>query len=203
MPALAPQLAPQLASAPKSAVQAHNVLVILADDLGLESLAPYGLGQDPPPTPRMTELARVPLVALSPLVTEPGSTCAALVDTVDVFATAVELVGGDPTSLLPAGATLDGVSLVAYLKDPGHRPLQDFAYAEFFAPNGPGTPVTWERAIRGARYKLYESAQYGTLFFDLELDPWELVDLLSGPLTPEQEAAFQELDGMLATLSGP
>ena len=42
---------------PMTAVSAPNILLIIGDDMGVETLASYGLGENPPATPHLDEMA--------------------------------------------------------------------------------------------------------------------------------------------------
>ena len=46
------------ASLPGVADSAPNILLIIGDDMGVETLASYGLGENPPKTTALDELAR-------------------------------------------------------------------------------------------------------------------------------------------------
>ena len=41
---------------PMTAVSAPNILLIIGDDMGVETLASYGLGENPPATPHLDEM---------------------------------------------------------------------------------------------------------------------------------------------------
>lgn len=132
----------------------------------------------------------VPLIVTGAGVV-PGE-CAALVHTVDVFATVAELTGFANTSK-------DSVSLVPYLRgDP--TPRREYVYSERFKPNGPGPYKVYEQAVRGSRFKLIRRKK-GEEMYDLATDPFEQIDILQQPLqTPQQEAAYQRLDAELARI---
>jgi arylsulfatase A-like enzyme len=140
----------------------------------------------------------VPLVIAGPAVARPGSECAALVNTTDLFATCLELCGASPAP--PDGVTLDSLSLAPYLADPGRASLRDFVYAERFSPNHSPRPRLRRRAVRGPRYKLVLNEDAGVeRFYDLELDPFEARNLLEAALPAPLET---ELDGLRARLHG-
>lgn len=90
------------------------------------------------------QATRIPLLIRAPGVTRPGSRCASVVETVDLYPTLAELAG------LPAPQVpqpLDGESLVPLLRQPD-RPREDHAYHVF--PRG----RYLGRAIRTARHRL-------------------------------------------------
>ena len=106
----------------------------------------------------------VPLVVAGPGVSAGESS--ALVHSVDLAATLVELCGGD------ASTALDSVSFAPALGDPDAPGARSYLFAEFFRPNGPG-PYDAERvAVRGERYKLIRIGSNERLV-DLDADPAE------------------------------
>ncbi len=143
----------------------------------------------------------VPLIIAGSRVRRPDE-CAALVSITDIFATAAEIAGVDPHSVLPPGVPIDSVSLLPYLEEPATPSIREWAYAEFFAPNGPVPRLFHQRALRGARYKLIRYEQAGPIggtptirheLYDLELDPFEATDLLQQGLSPQESRAYQRL----------
>ena len=117
-----------------------------------------------------------------------GSESAALVGLVDVFATVAEIAGVNLETTLPGDYTLDSVSLVPYLLDPGLPSQRPWIFAETFLPNGT-EPVVYDRAIRDGRYKLIRSLNVNGVreerLFDLKKDPYEQVNLLTKFVNPK------------------
>jgi arylsulfatase A-like enzyme len=140
----------------------------------------------------------VPLVVVGPLVPS-GAQCLALVNTTDLFATIAGLARVDPALWL-SHTTLDSVSLLPYLSDPGRPSERWFAYAERFRPLGAtGAVPNAQRAIRDAQYKLV--SKDSTLeFYDLSADPFELSNLLPGGLSTAQALRFDALLAQQETL---
>jgi arylsulfatase A-like enzyme len=140
---------------------------------------------------------RVPLIIRGPGVPS-GAECDGLVCATDLFATIADIAGQ------PHPTGTDSVSLLPYFSDPGQRSLRPYAYAEFFTPNGIVGKGEWLRAARDLRYKLMwtldtDVAPAPTLaLFDLQADPFETVNLLPGPLTPDQQQAFAALQEQIA-----
>lgn len=153
----------------------------------------------------------VPLIVTGPAVNAPGLECSALVNTTDVFATVAELAGVDLASVVSVDRPLDSVSLVPYLHDPAAPSLRATVYAEQFHPNGFGPYESHDRAIRGPRYKLIVKELFTPQparteeLYDLELDPFELADLLAapGPLAPPAAQAYRQLARELEALLEP
>ncbi len=66
--------------------------------------------------------------------------------------------------------------------------------------------TNYRRAVRNERYKLIRKLLTGIeseLFYDLELDPFELNNLIGQPVTPEERQAYLELSSVLENLAGP
>jgi arylsulfatase B len=144
---------------------------------------------------------RVPLLVAGPDVAQPNRVSPALVNASDIYATALELSGVDVTATLPAGVTLDSVSLVPVLKNaPG--PRRTWAFAEQFSPSGANVPPIFQmgKAIRSPRYKLIQLDNGTRAFYDLISDPYEKNDLLLGSLTTIEQLAYDGLSSKLATL---
>jgi len=144
---------------------------------------------------------RVPLIVAGPHVERPGTQSDALVHVVDVFATAVEIGGVEPGDIRnPAGerVSIDGVSLLPYLRDPTAPSQREFVYQDMFAPNGPGPYLEDERMVRDARYKLVEDTDGRRMFFDLAGRSDDGPDLLATEdLGDEERAAFARLRAQL------
>ncbi len=132
---------------------------------------------------------RIPLIIVAPGVAEPGTSSAALVETVDVFPTVAALAGlPAPTGPQP----IDGRSLVPVLEDPT-RGVRDHAYHCY--PRG----GRLGRAIRTARHRLVEWREWGA---PLDTAEYELYDYRDDPLETRNLAGEQPevLAGLLAKL---
>lgn len=129
----------------------------------------------------------VPLIVAGPQVAHPGSECAALINTTDLYATVAELAGIDLEADMPEGITLDSISLTPYLAEPDMTGLRNHVFAEMFLPNGTA-PTETRRAVRGEQYKLIVTHVDGKddlmQLFDLFSDPFERHDLLRKFLPP-------------------
>jgi arylsulfatase A-like enzyme len=142
---------------------------------------------------------RVPLVIWGKGVLQPG-TCDSLVLTVDLFNTVAELYGIDPRAVITDGRPIDGISLAPYLTDPGHEPLRTWAFSQKFKPNGMGPYDSEGWMVRDERWKLIRRAGSPDLFYDMSGVDLEGESLLLGPLTPEQQQAYDALDALLAQI---
>lgn len=144
----------------------------------------------------------VPLIVAGPGVR--GNTeCQGLVSLTDLIATVAEIAEMDPP------AAEDSISIAPYLLNPLQPSIRAWKYCTRFKPNGlHATYYDLHKAVRDERYKLiyihepYSPSISETCFFDLEEDPFELLNLLEGTLSPEQNTAFEELKQAM-TLNGP
>jgi arylsulfatase A-like enzyme len=114
---------------------------------------------------------RVPFLVRMPGVAKPGSTNDTPIISPDIFATAVEFTGTRP----PAGATIDGRSLVSLLRG-GAAPARDALYWHYpHYGNQGGFPGG---AIRMGDWKLIENYEDGSvMLYNLRADVGEKKDL--------------------------
>lgn len=132
----------------------------------------------------------VPLIVRGPGVAR--GECAALVSCVDMFATITELGGRVSTAE-------DSVSMVPYFRNP-EAAEREFVYAETFSPNGGTLPFTeHRRAVRNVRYKLLRQTGQADELYDLDLDPFEVSNLLLAP-DATALAAYGQLESELVRL---
>jgi arylsulfatase B len=140
---------------------------------------------------------QVPLLIAGAGVAAPRRMVAALVNTVDLFPTILQLGGIEPAEVLPAGTRTDGVSLVPYIRDEAHPSPRTWAFAEQFTT---AFDVAWERTVRNGRYSLIERADRSREFYDLNADALQARNLLDGPLTSAQGSNLTALDRRLDRL---
>jgi len=111
----------------------------------------------------------------------------ALVNSVDVFNTIIELAGGAVTDERP----IDGVSFADVLQ--GSEGSREWIFAD----------TTWggtySHAIRDHRFKLV-TGKNGEELYDLVADPWESRDLLTGELDEDATTGYAALKAILANL---
>ncbi|MFT5286286.1 MAG: hypothetical protein ACI8TQ_002454 [Planctomycetota bacterium] len=148
-----------------------------------------------------------------------NSSCVALINTSDLFATVAEIAGAKYPALFPnkrpnpgsgiysqgttvpqtiAGNALDSISIAPYFVAPDLPSLRKFVWTELYRPSTDVPPTIIRQAIRNQRYKLLmrttPTAGEEILFFDLSEDPHESNNLLGiGELTPIQQTAFDAL----------
>jgi arylsulfatase A-like enzyme len=113
----------------------------------------------------------VPMIVAGAGVTRRGEREAALINTTDLFATIASLAGVEVERIG------DSESFARLLTDHG-APKRSFAYAEHFTSDQFALDHDW--AIRDDRYKLIEFGRGERRLFDLEEDPFERQDLLTG-----------------------
>jgi arylsulfatase B len=131
----------------------------------------------------------IPLIIRGPGVLH--DECAGLVCTTDLFATFAEI------SQNPIG-TDDSISILPYFQNPTAK-LRQFAYAEAFEPNGHGPYTRHDRSVRNHRYKLIRQIGAADELYDLQLDPFEHINLLPS-LNATQQSAYTALEAELIRL---
>jgi arylsulfatase A-like enzyme len=116
---------------------------------------------------------RVPLIVRYPGLTPAGKACNEPVCTTDFYPTLLEALGLSGNA--EHNRDVDGVSLVALLKDPGTRLGRKalyFHYPHYYATTSPVS------AVRAGRWKLLEYFETGTVeLYDLKVDLAETTDL--------------------------
>ena len=166
---------------------AQNTIIVLWGDHGWH-LGDHGIWCK---HTNYEQAARIPLLVAAPGA-KAGAKSGSLVETVDIYATLVELAG------LPAPAGLDGRSFVPTLRDPA-APTKDHAI-HVYPRNAPGKGPVIGRAIRTERHRLVEWKKIGEPAATAEL---ELYDYEADPLERKNFAATQpevvaKLQAMLA-----
>lgn len=141
----------------------------------------------------------VPFIVAGPSVVAPGRTSDALVNTVDLFATILELFGhADWQSQIPPGKPVDSRSLLPVLKNTSTE-VRPWAFSELFT----STPEPANgKTIRNRDFKLLRFDDGNEEFYHLAADPYETNNLLSGSLTDDQLANYQFLCNEMTALVG-
>lgn len=136
----------------------------------------------------------VPLIVAGPGISGAGRTTSAIVKSVDLFRTVIELAGGDYSLVpTPAAHIRDSASFLPVLQASAST-ARTFAWLDLFGPNAPhiNCSVNGSRAIAYSRYKLIKSATTGVTFpsssggatnandafYDLQTDPNETFNLI-------------------------
>jgi arylsulfatase A-like enzyme len=145
---------------------------------------------------------RVPMIISGPLVAEAGSEVTALTHSVDIFATIAEIAGVEIDKLsgsdnvpgLPADWSIDGESLIPFLKEPD-RSGREIVYTEKFVPNGRDRPRSrGKRSVRDERWRLIRSEDGRESLYDLAAShPNSGPNLLDETLSEEAARAWYQL----------
>jgi iduronate 2-sulfatase len=129
------------------------------------------------------QAARIPILVRAPGITKPGTRTRAVIETVDIYPTLVEL------AKLPAPKTshpLDGRSFVATLRDAA-APTKEAVFHSY-PRSRPGEGAIIGRAVRTERHRLVEWKKPGAASTTAEL---ELYDYAADPLETKNLAAAQ------------
>jgi arylsulfatase A-like enzyme len=142
----------------------------------------------------------VPFMVVGPGI-ESGRVSKALANSVDMFATVLELAGTSIDETVPAHIKQDSVSLVPILHGDDDITVRDFAYADAFGLEM--GRYRDQRTIRNVRYKLIYMAEIDLEeFYDLENDPFEQNNLLEGEIKGEAQENYIALGQQMAALRG-
>lgn len=136
----------------------------------------------------------VPLIIQGPGVADGRSD--ALVNSTDLFATIVALAGAHPQ-------TCDAVDLAPVLAGGprGGSGTRRHVYIEHFSDSPPRGADVHGWAIRDARYKLVAVEGEAKMLFDLDSDPFEKTDLLSGDVSSAAKTEAAELQAAYDRIS--
>ncbi len=141
----------------------------------------------------------VPFVISGPSVVNPGRASDALVNTVDLFATILELFGyTDWPSEIPASNPVDSKSILPILTNQSTS-VRPWAFTEIFKD----TPDTDDgKAMRNINFKLLHFDDGHQEFYRLAADPEEENNLLTGTLNANQLANYHYLCSEMTALVG-
>lgn len=144
----------------------------------------------------------VPLIISGADVLLTNKTNDALVGTVDLFSTIIEIAGGRVADTVPDGTQIDSASLVPLLTNPTQDDLCKYIFAERFND----TILAFDRkAIRNDLYKLIRFDLGRELFHRMSNDPSqyptdEQDNILFRDLTPIEQSNYDELSDKLDSL---
>ena len=143
----------------------------------------------------------VPFIISGPTVVNPNRSSDALVNTVDLFATALELFGySNWQSQIPSNKPVDSKSLMPILLN-NATAVRPWAFTEVFKD----TPTSGDgKAMRNTDYKLIKFDDGTEKFFNLTTNPTETINqnLLLGTLTTTQSTNYSYLCNQMTTLVG-
>jgi arylsulfatase B len=128
----------------------------------------------------------VPFIITGPGI-EGGRVSDAILNSVDIYATLLDLASISLETAVPSDVNFDSISFAPLLHNPEALPLRDFAYADLFAPNRPTL-----RTIRSETYKLLVMDAVEELY-NLDEDPYEHNNLLQADLSDEAQAGYENL----------
>ena len=138
-----------------------------------------------------------PLIITGPGI-EPGTVPDALVNASDLFVTIMEMAGIDAQETVPEDVTHDSISFMPVLADADAPSPRDWLYADLFFGGFAGVE-TADYAMRNERYKLLRF--WGEEeFYDLQNDPYEYENLLSGDLTTAERVEYEKLREQITEL---
>ena len=140
----------------------------------------------------------VPFIISGPDVVNPNRTSDALVNTVDLFATILELFGDTNWQSRIPTTVVDSHSLMPILLNTATS-VRSGAFTEIFKnPTVAGDGKT----MRNSDYKLLKFDNGTEKFFNLTTDPTEKTNLLLGTLNAVQTANYTSLCNEMSTLVG-
>jgi arylsulfatase A-like enzyme len=143
---------------------------------------------------------RVPFIVAGPSVVSPNRVSAALVNTVDIFATVLELFGFTTwQTRISASKPVDSKSLLPILANKSST-VRPWAFTEIF--NTTPDLVNDGKAIRNAEYKFIRFDNGNQELYNLLTDPNEATNLLRRTLTATELTNYNYLCGEMSTLTG-
>ncbi len=141
----------------------------------------------------------VPFIIAGPSVVSPGRTSDALVNTADLFATILELMGDNNWATnIPANKLVDAKSLLPILKQQSTT-VRPWAFSEIFKLT---TDSSDGKAMRNVDYKLIKFDYGQEEFYRLATDSLEANNLLNGTLSSTDIVNYNYLCNEMTTLIG-
>lgn len=134
---------------------------------------------------------RVPLIVAGPKVAGANRSTDALVSTVDLYATLLELAGVNLATTLPTNLVFDSRSFLPVITNASYEPPERYVLAENFAANLPDDVAG--RAVRNRQFKLIQFNNGAQEMYDLTVDPYEHTNLLAATLSAVQQTNYVAL----------
>ena len=160
-----------------------NTIIIYLSDNGY-FLGNHGLGNK---ITMHEESVRVPMFVHSPLLPVKKATSDALVSSLDIYPTILDLAG------VPAPYQLMGKSLVPLLKDPSGK-VRGAVFSECAGPPENRLGVG-HRMVRTDHFKYILSDADAEAFFNLRSDPYEMKNLIADPKLKDEIDRHRKLLG--------
>jgi arylsulfatase B len=142
----------------------------------------------------------VPFIVAGPSVVQPNRASDALVNTVDIFATTLELMGyANWKSQIKATQPVDSKSFLPVIKNTATK-TRDWTFTEIFKLTHDDNEG---KAMRNTEFKLLQFDNGKQELYNLKNDPEELTDLLKKiSLTATEQSNYQYLCNEMNTLLG-
>lgn len=141
----------------------------------------------------------VPFVVAGPSVVGNNRASDALVNTQDLFATILEMMGNDGwPAQIPVNKPVDSKSLLPILRNQTDS-VRAWAFTEVFKIT---TVAADGKAMRNLNYKLLDFDNGTQKFYRIETDPGENTDLLTGSLSVEAQQQYSWLCSEMTNLVG-
>ncbi len=142
------------------------------------------------------EAVRVPMLMRGPGIPR-GVDVSDLASNADLAPTIADAADAEP------GHVVDGVSLIPFAQDPGRAHGRELLIEQYSVDGEDGEPVGTEyQAVRTSRYKYVANATGEIELYDLEVDPYELVNQHANPAYAEVEGALAQRLAALRTCAG-
>jgi arylsulfatase B len=133
----------------------------------------------------------VPLIIAGPKVAQPNRWCDALVSTVDLYATILELAAVNLATTLPTNLTFDSVSMLPMITNANFVPPERTILSENFSASIPDYVAG--RAVRNRQFKLILFDTGIQELYDLIADPYETNNLLMQTLSTQAQTNYSAL----------
>lgn len=141
----------------------------------------------------------VPMIISGPSVSNPGRSSEILVNTTDIFATILELMGHTSWSnQIPLNKPVDSKSIMPIIKNQ-NTTIRPWSFAEIFKITSDSSDG---KAMRNMDYKLIKFDYGAEEFYNLALDPSENTNLLTTTLTSTDNTNYYYLCNEMNTLLG-
>lgn len=141
----------------------------------------------------------VPMIIAGPSVIAPYRDSDAIINTVDIFATVLELMGNiNWTTQIPASTIIDAKSICPIIKN-NSTTIRPWAFCEIFKNI---TDSADGKAMRNDEFKLIKFDNGLEEFYNLNTDPLELTNLLDGTLNSVEIINYNYLCNEITNLIG-